>query len=265
MASTDVWPCLEVETVEVVLDVADVISSRLGEPTVTALARRFGPEGKCLTCGARFGDAPLSVRAYRGDEETVTLVAYHSACANSAWLDVGSATLPRGSTWVAAIVGASIRVATRRPVRWLRGPRAVDQTLPVMVVHPGLEVTRVRQVGSGEAVNADLEYFHGLGFTDSHALATSYPAPVVGLSHLDRYGQAISLIVRVDGQIWTAPVRERRLTGLVAGSRGALVGVTFDRDPARLSANARYLESAIGNGEVLLGWAALADDQRDAG
>jgi hypothetical protein len=37
-----------------VLEVADVIRSRLGEPTVTALTHRFAPGGTCLTCGDRF-------------------------------------------------------------------------------------------------------------------------------------------------------------------------------------------------------------------
>lgn len=58
----------------VVLDVVDEIWTRLGEPTVTALARRFGPEGRCLTCRARFGAAPLSVRAYHGPDGVTTLV-----------------------------------------------------------------------------------------------------------------------------------------------------------------------------------------------
>ncbi|HUY48582.1 MAG TPA: hypothetical protein VMV92_23160 [Streptosporangiaceae bacterium] len=58
----------------VVLVVADEIRSRLGEPAVSALARRSGPGGRCLSCGRRLGPEPLSVRAYRDDQEIITLI-----------------------------------------------------------------------------------------------------------------------------------------------------------------------------------------------
>ena len=79
-----------------VLEVADVIGSRLGEPTVTALTHRFAPGGTCLTCGDRFGGAPLSVRAYHGDDGIITLIAYHADCAASAWLRPARRQCPAG-------------------------------------------------------------------------------------------------------------------------------------------------------------------------
>ena len=77
-----------------VLAVADVIRSRLGEPAVAALACRFGPGGTSLTCADRFAAGQLSVRAYHGDDDIITLIVYHAGCAASAWLEVGQAAMP---------------------------------------------------------------------------------------------------------------------------------------------------------------------------
>ena len=243
-----------------VLDVADDIRFRLGEPTVTALARRFGPEGRCLSCGGRFGAAPLSVRAYRDHVGIITLVAYHAGCAASAWVDIGPGALPRQERWVAAVTSISQPVAVPRWFRRLRGPGTRDQVMPILLVHPSLEMTRVRQAGFGEAVNADMEGYGQLGFADPGALARTYPLPPAGQAWMKATGGAVCLHVMVADRAWSAPIPQPA-AALAAARGGVLVGVTCDRDPGQLAAETRYLEYAIASGDVLLGWAPLPGDQ----
>jgi hypothetical protein len=241
-----------------VFDVADVISSRLGEPTVTALARRFGADGRCLTCAGRLGTAPLSVRAYRDDRGIITLVAYHADCAASAWLDVGTAALPCQATWAAAMTRMPLRLGAPRPFRWLRGPGSRDEMTPIMLVHPCLDMTRVRQVCPGEAVNADLEDYFLLGFADPGELAHTYPLRPAGKAWLRTYGNDVALMVMAGDQAWSAPIEQQPVADLVFARGGVMIGITCDRDPVRLSTDTRYLGYAIGNGEILLGWAPLS-------
>lgn len=241
-----------------VLDVADVISARLGEPTVTALARRFGPGGRCLTCGSALGRGPLSVRAYHNDQETVTLVAYHAGCATSAWLEVGAENLRCQATWAAVVTCAFLWVGTSRRLRWLRGPGTQELSMPLLLVHPSLETARVRHIGPGEAANADLLDYCRLGFAESSALARAYPLRPVGKAWMRAGETGISLMVMVGGQGWSAPVRPRALAGLVTVRGGILIGVTCDRDPQWLGYHSRCLNDAIADGEVLLGWAPLS-------
>ena len=243
-----------------VLDIADDIRFRLGEPTLTALARRFDPAGRCLTCGARFGTAPLSVRAYRDHAGIITLVAYHAGCAASAWLDVEPGTLPRQETWAAAVTIISLPMAVRRWLWRLRGSGTRDQIMPVMLVHPSLEMTRVRQAGLGEAVNADMESYCQLGFAEPGALARTYPLRPAGPAQMKVIGGAPALHVIVADRTWSAPI-PRLVAALAVARGGVLVGVTHDRDAGRLAAEARYLESALASGEILLGWAPLTAGQ----
>ena len=245
-----------------VFDVAEVISSRLGEPTVTALARRYGPDGRCLTCGGRLGTAPLSVRAYRDNTEIITLVAYHAECATSAWLDIGSAALPCQATWSAAVTSASLRLGAPRPLRWLRGPAAKDQILPLMLVHPCLDVARVRLVRQGEAVNADLEDYFGLGFADPCELAHTYPPRSVAKAQVRTCGDELALLVTTGRHAWSAPLSQPEVAELVATRGAVFAAITCEGDPLRLSTDAHYLDYAIGNGEILLGWAPLVSAAR---
>jgi hypothetical protein len=239
-----------------VLDIADDIRFRLGEPTVAALARRFGPAGRCLTCGERLGAAPLSVRAYRDHAGIITLVAYHVGCAASAWVDVGPGTLPRQETCAAAVTSVSLPLAVRRWFRRLRGPGTRDQVMPVMLVHPSLEMTRVRQAGFGDAVNADIERYGRLGFADAGAFARACPLRPAGQAWLEAARGAPRLQVTVTDRAWSTPISQPAATLTVARG-GVLVGVTCDRDPGRLAAEASYLEYTAANGDVLLGWAPL--------
>jgi hypothetical protein len=240
----------------VVLDVADDIRLRLGEPTVSALAHRFGPEGRCLSCSGRFGAAPLSVRAYHDHVGIITLVAYHAGCAASAWVDVGPGTLSCQETWAAAVTSASLPVAVWRRFRGLRGPGTRDELVPVLLARPSQETTRVRQVGSGEAVNADMEGYGQLGFADPAALARTYPRRPIGQAWMQASRGAVWLHVKVADRAWSAPIQ--RLAAVLARARGEiLVGVTCDHDPDLLAAETRYLEYAVANGDVLLGWAPL--------
>ena len=127
----------------VVLDVADEIRVRLGEPTVTALTRRFDADGRCLTCGERLGAAPLSVRAYDRRDGDVTLLAYHAGCATSAWVDIGPCAPPRPGTWAAAVTSITVmQVPGPRWIRRLRAAREQARAMPVMLVHPCLETSR---------------------------------------------------------------------------------------------------------------------------
>jgi hypothetical protein len=241
-----------------VLDVADVISARLGEPTVTALPHRFGPGGRCLTCGGALGSGPLSVRAYHNDQETVTLVAYHAGCATSAWLEVGAEDLRWQATWAAVITCALLPIGKPRRLRWLRGPGTQELSMPLLLVHPSLETARVRHIGPGEAVNADLEDYCRLGFAESSALARAYPLRPVGSAWMGASETGISLMAMVGERGWSAPVRPQALAGLVTVRGGILIGVTCDRDPQWLGCRSRCLNDAIADSEILLGWAPLA-------
>jgi hypothetical protein len=117
-------------------------------------------------------------------------------------------------------------------------------------------MTRVRQVGFGEAVNADMEGYSQLGFADPGALASSYPVRPVGQAWMQASRGAVLLHVKVADRAWSAPIQ--RLAAALAGARGEiLVGVTCDRDPDQLAAETRYLEHAVAYGDVLLGWAPL--------
>jgi hypothetical protein len=112
-------------------------------------------------------------------------------------------------------------------------------------------MTRVRQVGFGEAVNADMEGYSQLGFADPGALASSYPVRPVGQAWMQASRGAVLLHVKVADRAWSAPIQ--RLAAALAGARGEiLVGVTCDRDPDQLAAETRYLEHAVAYGDVLL-------------
>lgn len=240
----------------VVLDVADDIRTHLGEPTVAALARRFGPAGRCLTCGAPFGAVPLSVRAYHGSDGVTTLVAYHADCAASAWLAIGPGILPRHDTWAAAVTSTQVRIAVPRALHQLRGPGTQDQVMPVMLVHPSLDRARARQVGPGEAVNADVEDYSRLGFADPGTAPAACPLRPAGRAHVQETGDDARLEVTVGGRVWSAPVSQPDAT-LASGRGGIVVGITCDSDPRPLAADPAQLEYVIANGGVLLGWAPL--------
>lgn len=240
----------------VVLDVADEIRTRLGEPTVTALARRFGPEGRCLTCGAPFGAVPLSVRAYHGPDGVTTLVAYHADCAVSAWLAIGQGILPREDTWAAAVTSTQVRMAVPRALHQLRGPGTQEQVMPVMLVHPSLERARARQVGPGEAVNADVEDYSGLGFGDPGPGPATCPLRPTGRAGIQETSGNARLAVTVAGQAWSAAISQSDAT-LATDRGGIVVGITCDSDPGRLAADPAQLGYAMANGGVLLGWAPL--------
>lgn len=239
-----------------VLEVADVIRSPLGSPTVTALTRRFAPGGTCLTCEDRFGAGPLSVRAYHDGDGIVTLIAYHVGCAASAWLETGRATMPYG-TWAAATTSAMLPVIVARTRRQRRA-RTQTQALPVMLVRPSLEVARVRPVASGEAVNADREEYCRLGFTDHGPFPGACRLACPGQSWLLRNGDHLLVCVAAGGRAWFAPVHHPPQAEIVTSCRGIVVGIICDRDPAELSVDAQLLDDAIADGEVLLGWAPLA-------
>jgi hypothetical protein len=236
-----------------VLDVADDIRLRLGEPTVAALARRFGPAGRCLTCGQRLGAAPLSVRAYRDHAGITTLMAYHAGCAASAWVNVGPGALPRQETWAAAVTSVGLPRAARR---WFRRPGTRDQVMPVMLVHPSLEMTRVRQAGFGEAVNADVERYVRLGFADPGAFARACPRRPVGQACLKATGGTVRLQATVADRTWSSPIPQPA-AALAVARGGVLVGVTCSGDPDRLAAEASYLGYTVAHGDMLFGWVPL--------
>ena len=244
-----------------VLDIAGRIRAELGGPTVTALARRFGPDGRCLTCGCRLGAGPLSVRAYR-DGDTVTLIAHHARCAASAWLDVGPGTvLSWQQTWSAAVTSAPLPVAGRPWHRWLPRPAAREQAIPVLLVRPCQEVTRARQIGAGEAVNADLEAYAALGFTDLGPLTPRRPA-AAARAWIRARGGDVSLCVTVGNSLWYVTAAQP-IAGLIGICGGVLVGLTCDRDPSALVADSDGLEQALSAGEVILAWAPLATGQEE--
>jgi hypothetical protein len=243
-----------------VLDIADDIRFRLGEPTVAALARRFGPAGKCLSCGEQLGAVPLSVRAYRDPAGIITLVAYHAGCAASAWVEIGPGTLPRRETWTAAVTTISLPVAVRRRLSRLSRRESRDQFVPILLVHPSLEMTRARQAHAGEAVNADMEGYGQLGFTDPGAPACSYRLRPVGQAWMQAGRGTLLLRAMVADHTWSAPVPHPAAALALAGC-GVLVGITCDRDPGQLAAETAGLEDAVAAGDVLLGWAPLPGSQ----
>jgi len=246
------------------VEVADVIRTCLGGATAAVLPRRFGPEGTCLACRTPFGAAPLSVRAYDDGDGNVTLIAYHASCATSAWVHASPAVLPP-RTSVTAMDAVSLRLPTRRSRRWHkgRGKRESgfqEQEMPIMLVHPCLEMARVRLVGPQDAISADVEEYYRLGFSDTGAFATAYPVPAVGQARMLVSGDTVSVGVSVHDQAWSAVARDSSPARLITERGGTLIGVTCDRDPVRLSADPGLLEAALGNGEVLLGWAPLSGD-----
>jgi hypothetical protein len=243
-----------------VLEVADVIRSRIGEPTVDALARRFGPGGTCLTCGGRFAAGRLSVRAYHGDDEIITLIAYHADCAASAWLQVGQAAMPDQGTWAAASTNAVLPV-TVTGVRRPRRAAARAQALPVMLVHPSLDLAHVRYVAVGEAVTADREDCCRQGSTDPGPFSRRCRLSRVGQTWMLRNRDHLLACVVAGDRAWSAPVRQRPLADLIISRRGMVAGITCDEDPAELTADASMLNAAIVSGEVLLGWAPLGGQQ----
>jgi len=248
----------------VVLDIADRIRAELGGPTVTALARRFGPDGRCLTCERRLGAEPLSVRAYR-DGDTVTLIAHHAGCAASAWLDVEPGTvLSWQQTWSAAISSGPLPVAGHRWRRWLPRPAAREQATPVLLVRPCQEVTRARQIGAGEAVNADLEAYAAAGFTDLGPLAPRRPVAAAARAWIRARGGDVSLSVTAGNSLWYV-LAAQPVAGLIGICGGVLVGVTCDRDPSALAADSDGLGQALSAGEVLVAWAPLAAGQGECG
>lgn len=251
----------------VVLDVADEIRLRLGEPTVAALSRRFGPGGRCLTCGRCLGAEPLSVRAYRDGQGVVTLIAYHAGCAASAWLDVAPDVRPGDWTCAAAVTSVVLRLPGRWRSRWRLGRVTSAQLAPVLLVRPRLEIARVRPVSMGESVNADLEWYAARGFADPGPHGRSPRVKVVGSAwiHL-REGCAV-LCAQAGGDVWSASAALSD-TGVAQARGGVLIGITCERDPAWLAARPDLLEQVLGNNEqLLLGWAPLlgaVQEQRSA-
>jgi hypothetical protein len=246
-----------------VSDVVDVIVSRLGEPTVATLEHRFGPDGICLTCGGRLGSGPVSVRAYQGSREIVTLVAYHAGCTDSAWIDIGAEVLLSEETWAAATTAVTLPLGRLRPLHWLIGAPSRAQTLPAMFVRPSLEMTRVRQVFAGEAVNADVELFRRLGFAELGELAVRVrPLQPVCRTWLRASGQQLSVAAMAADQTWSAAVAEPAVGDMIKDHGGIMIGVACDRDPYRLATDPDYLDRALGIGEVLLGWAQLSPPPR---
>lgn len=136
--------------------------------------------------------------------------------------------------------------------------------MPLMLVHPCLEMSRVRQIGPGEAVNADLEAYARLGFTDPGMLAGTYRLSPAGQARLERRGSEFSLSAAAGGGTWfaTAP---QPAASLVRARGGVLIGLACDRDPAQLVTDIRCLEYALGNGEILLAWAPLSETQDQTG
>lgn len=250
-----------------VIDVADVIRARLGAPTVSALAARFGADGTCPECGTRFGAARLSLCAFADDAEHVTLVAYHAACRATAWLEgelTGgdpAAEPPRpvrAPTWQAALTSCMTPMPPRpgrRAWRRSRRPRALQ--MPLLVVHPRLESSRVRLVGAGETVDAELEELAALGFADAGDLAVN-PLTAVGAARLMTAGrESASLVVRAGFDTWAAPIGSPSLRTLITARGGTLVAVGSGCDPYALAADPAALATALDRGDLLLGWAPL--------
>lgn len=250
-----------------VIDVADVIRDRLGGPTVAALAERFGADGTCPECGERFGTARLSLCAFADDAEDVMLVAYHAGCRATAWLEgelaggYPEAEPPRPirpPTWHAAMTSCVTALPSRPgrlPWRRARGPR--EMQMPLLVVHPRLESSRVRLVNPAETVNADMEEYHGLGFVDAGDLAEG-PVTAVGAARLMTAGRASArLVVRAGFDTWAAPVGSASLLSLIRARGGTLVGVGCESDPEALAADPAARGAALSHGDLLLGWTPL--------
>lgn len=128
--------------------------------------------------------------------------------------------------------------------------------MPVMLVHPSLERARARQVGPGEAVNADVEDYSGLGFADPGIVPAACPLRAAGRARIQEAGDDARLEVTVAGQSWSASASPADVT-LAADRGGIVVGITCDSDPGRLAADPAQFEYVIANGGVLLGWAPL--------
>lgn len=264
-----------------VIDVADAIRARLGMPTVEALAGRFGTEGTCPACGSRFGTARLSLCAFADDPEHVTLVAYHAGCRTTAWMDgglaaePGDARPPRAPTWRAALTPCLIRMPAPRAhgtgrrtlPRWRRVRRADagepkrratrEMQVPLLIVHPRLESSRVRVVNPAESVNADAEEYHRLGFADADELAAA-PLTEAGAARLMTAGRSSAhVVVRAGFETWAAPVRSPSLVTLIRARGGVLVGVGCEADPQTLAGDPAALAAALTRGDLLLGWASL--------
>lgn len=250
-----------------VLEVAESIRTRLGAPTVDALATRFGPEGVCRACNRRFGPGALSLCAYPAGVDHVMLVAYHRGCRPTAWLDdePGLELAPppslrpqRASAWRAAVTCAVLSLPGP-PRRWWRrrsGPRSAQTAL--LVVHPSLETARVRMVAMGEAVNADLETYHRLGFRDADELAEAASLSPVGTARLLTAGlPEMRLSVRVGFETWTLPVGSASAAALIGARRGVLTAIGCGIDPAHLAADPGELDDALVDGRLILGWTPL--------
>ena len=246
-----------------VIDVADVIRARLGMPTVDALAARFGPDGTCPECGTRFGPARLSLCAFADDAEHVTLVAYHAGCRTTAWLDApvseGYPEPPRpvrAPVWQAAMAGCMTAMPGRRPRRRrLRPARAIQ--MPLMIVHPRLESSRVRLVNPAETVNADLEEYHSFGFADPIDLAEGPLTPVGACRLMTAGRESARLVVRAGFDTWAAPITSLSLLALVRARGGVLTGVGCESDPDALAGDPAELAAALDRGDLLLGWTPL--------
>lgn len=248
-----------------VIDVAETIVSRLGVPTLAALERRLGADGRCLTCGDEFGYAPLSVRAYDDGRAGVTLVAHHAICADSDWLDGAAEARPGHPTWAAAAATIRLPVGRLRPLRWLFGAPSRSELLPALFVRPSLEMARVRQVCAGDAVNTDGDRFCRIGFAEFGELAVrTHPLKAVCHAWLRVSGDDIAVAAMPGDQAWSAPVTEPAVADLIKDRGGIMIAVSGDCDPRHLSADADYLDRALGNGEVLLGWAQLSPPPRPA-
>ena len=160
-------------------------------------------------------------------------------------------------TWAAATTSAMLPVTITRMGR-LRRTRTRARALPVMLVHPSLEVARIRHIATGEAVNADQEDYSRLGFTDPGPLPGARRLRCIGQAWILRNGDCLLVCVVAGGRAWFAPIRQRPPADLITSCHGTVVGITCDGDPAELSANARTLNDAIADHEILLGWAPLA-------
>ncbi|MGI8449157.1 MAG: hypothetical protein ACR2MP_18660 [Streptosporangiaceae bacterium] len=192
------------------------------------------------------------------------LMAYHAACAASAWLYVAPGTLPRDRTWVAAVTRTTARLPGGWWCRWLRDRGPYRQPALALLVHPCLDVACVRPVGPGESVNADLEEQARLGFADSALPAQARPLRTVGQAWIEAREGRTFLCVQAGVSIWSAVAPEAG-ADLVKARGGALIGLTCEGTPARLAAEPRRLEHALGNGELQLGWAQLSESPREPG
>lgn len=217
-----------------------------------------------MTCGGQFGSVPLSLRAYHDGRETVMLVAHHAACADSVWLDVGAEVPAPQPTWTATTATMALPLGPLRPLHWLLGGAARSHTFPVMFVRPSLEVAQVRPVFAGETVNADMERYCRLGFSEPAELAAcADPLRALCRAWLRTSGQRVSVAAMAGDQAWSATA-EPEVAELVSGHGGIMIAITCDHDLGRLSADRHYLDRACGNGELLLGWAQLSPNREPA-